>query len=75
MLSDICSNPFSEVVPIWSISSGFLRIVRQNQNRILHGNHAILINNDWCDVGTLLDALRDIVHRLIIDPRIILIRL
>ena len=44
MLSDICLNPLSEVVPIWSISSGFLRIVRQNQNRILHGNHAILIN-------------------------------
>ena len=44
MLSDICLNPLSEVVPIWSISSGFLRIVGQNQNRILHGNDAVFIN-------------------------------
>lgn len=44
MLSDICSNPFSEVVPIWSISDGLLCIVGQNRNGILHGNDAVFIN-------------------------------
>lgn len=44
MLSDICSNSFSEIIPIRNISDGLLCIVGQNRNGILHGNDAVFIN-------------------------------
>lgn len=35
--------------------------------------HTILINKDWRDIGTLPDALRNIINSTVNDSRIVLI--